>query len=1004
MNQNEQQLENHFIEELVKLGWMYIPCEQLDRTGTDEQLLEIELAEKIKTLNTNKHISNEDVKRVINELKFSTTSIEGAKKILNYYKQGIPIKYEKDGVVKFTRLFDYDKINNNNFIVSKQVVHTGAERIKNDIILYINGIPIVNIELKDPYNPAESWRNAYNQIIDYFGKIPELYKYIQIGVAANSRARYFPIAQWTNEVKTYEWKEDEKDSVDSVIQMLKPDVLLDIIRNFLFVRVEKGEVTKVITRYMQIRAVNKIYNRVKDYYLKKETKDKGLIWHWQGSGKTFEIITAANKLQTFSPLENPTQFIILDRDDLQTQLSNEYNSLDMPPPKVIRSIEDLKRVITADSLKGMRGVYIVLMHKFRPGEFEGVSELLNSTDKETIATRKNVICYVDEGHRTQYGLLAGQMKSILKNAFFFAFTGTPVSSIGKNTYNEFCYPPEESYLDRYFIGESIKDGFTKKITYKQRLDELHLDKNNLETFLEGEYEEIPDIYREDIKQDIRQKLTTVNVFLEDEKRINKIAADISKHFQENVEGNFKGMVVTASRLACVRYKRELDKFLPASYSEVVMTYDPTKDVEIKEIYSYMNELKKRFHNTDLEQITKKIIDDYKEESEPKILIVTDMLLTGFDAPVLQTMYLDKPLKEQRLLQAIARTNRPYKEKETGLILDYIGIFGRIEKAFEAYSKDDLAGAILDMEKMKEDFEKTLKELLILFSGIDKDYNRSSLERTLEVITSEKKTEENFSQKYNLLRRLYEFLGSDELKLRYLKNYQWLTAVYTNYIKRVVKDEKYQEYLQKYFKKTLELIHNETEVKDLIDSKVQIVIDEKFMQDIAADAGDENEKTSNLVFALNKFVLVDKHKNPIYESLIERVEALVKKWRERIKEKESVTEELNEAQSISDEIVGIQKSQSELGLTDAQMAFWLKIKTSLNIDVDKELLNSMKDLFDELNKEMIPGWSKNTELRKSIDTKLRQFIFVKVKTKYPMTLEKINEIHKGISDKLVNYEA
>ncbi|MBS1551967.1 MAG: HsdR family type I site-specific deoxyribonuclease [Bacteroidetes bacterium] len=1004
MNHNEQQLENHFIDELVKSGWKFIPCEQLDKTGIEDQLLEIELAEKIKTLNKNKNITNEDVKRVINELKFATTNIEGAKKILYFYKQGIPIKYEKDGVVKFTRLFDYDYISNNNFTMSRQVIHTGAEKIKNDIILYINGIPLINIELKDPFNPAESWRNAYNQIVDYFGKIPELYKYIQIGVAANSRARYFPIAQWTNDVKTYEWKEEGKDSVDSVIQMLRPEILLDIIKNFLFVRVEKGEVTKVITRYMQLKAVNKIYNRVKDYYIGKDTKDKGLIWHWQGSGKTFEIITAANKLQTFSPLENPTQFIILDRDDLQTQLSNEYHSLDIPLPKVIQSIEDLKRVITADSLKGMRGVYIVLMHKFRPGEFEGVSDLLNSTHKETIATRKNVICFIDEGHRTQYGLLAGQMKSILKNAFFFAFTGTPVASIGKNTYSEFCYPPEESYLDRYFIGESINDGFTKKITYRQRLDELHLDKNNLETFLEGEYDEIPDIYKEDLKQDIRQKLTTVNVFLEDVNRINKISEDIAKHFLENVDGNFKGMVVTASRLACVRYKHELDKFLPASYSEVVMTYDPNKDVDIKEIYSYMKEVKKRFRNTEIEQITKKIIDDYKEENEPKILIVTDMLLTGFDAPVLQTMYLDKPLKEQRLLQAIARTNRPFKEKETGLILDYIGIFGRIKKAFEVYSKDDLAGAILDMEKMKEDFEKNLKELLNLFSGIDKDYNRSSLERTLEVITAEKKTEEIFSQKYNLLRRLYEFLGSDEIKLRNLKHYQWLTAVYTNYIKRVVKDEKYQEYLKKYFKKTLKLIHNETEVKNLIESKVQIVIDEKFMQEIESDAGDENEKTSNLVFALNKFVLVDKHKNPIYESLIERVEKLVKRWRERIKKKESVSEELKEANSISDEIVGIQKTKSELGLTDAQMAFWLKIKTSLNINVDKELLSSMKDLFTELNNEMIPGWSKNTELRKSIDSKLRQFMFVKVKTKYPMTLEKLNEIHKGISDKMVNYEA
>ena len=803
MNQNELELENYFTEELGKLGWKFVRSDLLDRIGSDEQLLELELASKIESLNESKGITDEDVKHVINELKFTTTSEEGAKKILNYYKNGVPVKYENDGVVKFTKLFDYDDIENNSFTLSRQVIHSGAERIKNDIILYVNGIPLVNIELKDPTNPSESWKNAYNQIRDYFSKIPELYKYIQIGVAANSRARYFPIVQWADNMKTYEWKSDGKDTVDSVIQMLNPETLLDILKNFLFVRVEKGEVTKVIARYMQLRAVNKIYNRVKDFYSGKDTKDRGLIWHWQGSGKTFEIITAANKLQSFDKLENPTQFLIIDRDDLQTQLSGDYYALDMNSPTVIESIEELRKVITADSLKGSRGVFVVLMHKFRPGEFDEISKLMERAVGETIARRKNVVCFIDEGHRSQYGLLASQMKRILKNAFFFAFTGTPVSNIGRNTYNEFCYPPEELYLDKYFIGESIEDGFTKKITFEKRLDNFHIDHKRLEAFLSSEYDEIPDEYRTDIKQDIKRKLNVLNVFLEDVIRIGEIAKDISTHFREEVEGNFKAMIVTASRRACVRYKNALDKYLPSSYSEVVMTYDPTKDADDKEIYDYLTNLKKRFHNNDVEQITKKIIDDYKEEKEPKILIVTDMLLTGFDAPVLQTMYLDKPLKEQRLLQAIARTNRPYAEKETGLIIDYVG-------------------------------------------GIPKDYKKPTLQKTLEVITSDKKTEDDFISDYNLLRRLYEFLGSDEVKLDNLDNYKWLTGVYTNYIKIVKKDEKYQEYLEKYFKKTLNLIHQESSVEELISSNVEKVIDENYMREISGSEDDENKKASDLI--------------------------------------------------------------------------------------------------------------------------------------------------------------
>ena len=341
-------------------------------------------------------------------------------------------------------------------------------------------------------------------------------------------------------------------------------------------------------------------------------------------------------------------------------------------------------------------------------------------------------------------------------------------------------------------------------------------------------------------------------------------------------------------------------------------------------------------------------------------------------------------------------------QETGLIIDYVGIFDRVDKAFEIYTKEDLAGVILDINKMAKDFEETLNKLLELFEGIPKDYKKPTLQKTLEVITSDKKTEDDFISDYNLLRRLYEFLGSDEVKLDNLDNYKWLTGVYTNYIKIVKKDEKYQEYLEKYFKKTLNLIHQESSVEELISSNVEKVIDENYMREISGSEDDENKKASDLIFTLNKFVLVDKHKNPVYESLIEKVESLVKRWRERIQKGENVSNEFLEAKEISNEIIEIQENKKLLNLTDEQMSVWLTIKNVLDIEMDKELLDSLKDLFIELKPEMIPGWTKNTELRKSIETKIRQFLFLKVKSKYPVTLEKINEIHSGISEKMVSY--
>ncbi|GCC11306.1 hypothetical protein IPdc08_01357 [archaeon] len=231
-----------------------------------------------------------------------------------------------------------------------------------------------------------------------------------------------------------------------------------------------------------------------------------------------------------------------------------------------------------DDGRGKRGILITMIHKFRPDELRDFQIELEeqSKEKETIQNRKNVIAFIDEGHRTQYGTLAGQMKSILKNSFFFALTGTPISKEGRNTYKEYSYPPEETYLDRYFITDSIKDGFTVKIAYQPRLEkEVHLKKKMLDVFLNVELEEIPVDIKDEVEEGVKKRLNHINLFLEDEKRIQIVARDIAKHFKENVDGKFKAMVVTATRKACARYKSALDSYLPAlSHNPVISKFLP----------------------------------------------------------------------------------------------------------------------------------------------------------------------------------------------------------------------------------------------------------------------------------------------------------------------------------------------------------------------------------------------------------------------------------------------
>jgi len=996
-------VEDYFIKELGKKGWNFIKADDLERESLEEPLLTPVLMRALERINRDIGIGDEEIKEVINELKLKSSGIEGAKQILNYYKIGVPVKFEKERIVKYVRLFDYENLENNELIISRQVIHqSGDKEIRNDIILYVNGIPLVNIECKSPVSFSEDWETAYRQIKDYEKTVPELYKYVQIGIAAEQIAKYFPIVPWLDEIHIHEWREPEKDSIDSTIEMLTPETLINIIKNYLFFRLEYGSANKVITRYMQYRAAEKIYNRVINHLEGKEDKNKGLIWHWQGSGKTLTMIFAANKLYHDPKLENPTIFFIVDREELQEQLYNEFNALDITKPEIIDSINKLKEVIEHDEGRGKRGILITLIHKFRPEELQDLQKELErrSENKETILTRKNVIAFIDEGHRTQYGVLAAQMKLILKNAFFFAFTGTPISKRGRDTYLEFSYPPEENYFDKYFITDSIKDGFTVKIVYQPRLEkEVHLNKEMLETFIEVEYEEIPEEFREKVKEKVKRKLNTIKVVLENERRIQKIAEDIAEHFKENINGKFKAMVVAVSRKACVQYKRELDKHLPKEYSEVIMTFNERKDPPI--IIDYLKELRDRFKGKEIEEIRKEIIEKYKEEDEyPKILIVTDMLLTGFDAPILQVMYLDKPLKEHRLLQAIARTNRPYKGlKEAGVIIDYVGILKEFTKAFEAYSKEDIKGVLYDIEDLRKEFTETINETMKLFEGVPKDkYDRETMLKAIEAITTEEENSKKFIQNYKRLRKLFEQLGPDEIKVRMFKEYKWLSAVYTYYITCVLGQSRRTEggYIQKYFNKTLKYVHRSTEIENLVKDLPIIKFDEHYMERLEEKAKTKREKAANIVFTLNRFVLVDRYKNPVYETLTQKVERILKMWKERTKDFKKI---YKEGLQIIEEMNKLTARQKELGFSDLEYSLLLTLEKRLGSD--PRLVKDVAELSTQIQEHMFTGWYLQKTAQKNIARTIRRFLRRYIK-EYRLKLDDLEELYQNIIENVKTY--
>lgn len=999
-------LEDYIVQELQQKRWQFIPAGDLEREGLDEPLLVPVLYRAIERINKRLGITDEEITKAISEIRaIPPTSPDGCKKLLYFYKSGVPIKFEKDHELKNVRLFDFNIIENNEFVVCRQVYfHSANQYIRTDIMLFINGIPLVEIECKNPADPTVSWFDAYKQITtDYQRKVPDLYKYALIGIAANAKAAYFPIIPWENDnIPVYEWKVEElPDPIDATLEMLNHATLLNIIKNYLFSREVGGSKTRVIARYMQYRGAEKVVARVVSNFLGKEEKNRGLISHWQGAGKTLTMIFAANKLFNNPLLGNPSIFLVVDRRDLEEQSQKEYAGLDIPNVERIETIDALKKVIAHDGWSGKRGIFLCLVQKFRPDELAEISKILEklSKDKQTIANRKNVIVLVDEAHRSHYGNLAAQTKEIFKSAFFFAFTGTPIDERIRNTYDKFSYKDDVPCLDMYSMRESIEDGTTLRIAYQPRMPDEHLNKEMLDQFLEADEDELGELdeeARERVKGKVKALLDKVTVYMENPKRIEKTAQDMAAHFRENIEGKFKAMIVCASRKACVEYKKAIDKLLPSEYSEVVMNHQGSRHPEVTN-YSY--QLTKRFRTKEFGDINKKIIQDYKEEENPRILIVTDMLITGFDCPILQTMYMDKPLKGHRLLQAIARTNRPFRDvKECGLIMDYAGVLKELKKALRMYAALEIKGAIYDIEEIREEFVALLKETVGIFAGIPKGRgDGETLSNALALLIRNHSAGKEFLERYKRLRRLYQMLSSDVSKLKYFQDYKWLSAVHAAYQKRFRAESPEEKLLvEKYYDRTLKDVHKSTDFEKAAEELPPLDIDENFMAEIERRYKKKEEQLRGIVFALTRFVLVEKNTGAVYESIVERVEKILMKWRET---KADVEKLLFEAREIVAQIPEISKRQKELGASDLEYSIIMRLEEAFDGLQTETLLRAAKELESILVSKQLRfnNWQSQSVVRKKVEVEVRKFL-----RRFTKDLSKIDELTPKIMDCLIRY--
>ena len=752
----------HWAEDQMPYGfhWQYKPSAAIAR-GVNEVLVEGELREALIRLNPEIAQSPERADEVIYKLRtiLLTVNQVGLVKANEEFAKWLTgektMPFGENNRHVPVRFIDFETPRNNSFVITNQYrIHHHETKIP-DLVLLINGIPVVVGEAKTPIRPSVSWLDGAHEIHNiYENAVPQLFVPNILSFATEGKDLYYgsvraPLEFWSP------WRlETDKDDLvkqlglgkvgKELTDLLHPKRLLDILQNFaLYSTDKKKRRIKVICRYQQYEGANKIVERVKEGRLK-----KGLIWHFQGSGKSLLMVFAAQKLRKMPELKSPTVIILVDRTDLDTQISGTFNAADVANVQPTESINELHELLAKDTRK----IIISMIHKFRDA-------------KPNMNTRDNIIVLVDEAHRTQEGDLARQMRAALPNAFLFGLTGTPVNKADKNTFWAFGSEEDDrGYMSRYTFQESIRDNATLPLHFEPRLVDVHVDKDTIDKL----FKELKDeaALSDEEADALSKKAAKMSAFLKSPERVRTIVEDIVKHFKEKVlPHGFKAMIVTPDRYACVQYKEELDKHFVTEASKVIISTSANDDLEFKQKWAVDKSQQER------------IVDEFNDASSPlKFIIVTAKLLTGFDAPILQTMYLDKSLKDHTLLQAICRTNRLYPNKSFGRIVDYFGIFDDAAEALQ-FDEESVKKVVTNLQELRERLPQAMQECLSHFEGVDRTLDGfEGLEAAQDAIkTNEQK--DAFAVDYKYLSKLWESLSPDDVLNPYQKDYKWLSQVY-----------------------------------------------------------------------------------------------------------------------------------------------------------------------------------------------------------------------------------
>lgn len=1013
----ESDIEIMAIEELCELGYTYIAGPDIapdsnmtERKDYSDILLEDRLRDAMRRINIDiPPEATEDAIKKIQRISSPNLLIdnEAFHKML---VDGVPVEYRKNGdiVGDYVHLIDFSKdgqVKNEFLAINQFTIIENNNNKRPDILLFINGIPLVVIELKNPADENATIRKAFDQIGTYKATIPSLFTYNEICIvsdgleakAGSLTAPYSRYSSWKtkdgiNEVDKFE------DELSTLIRgMLGKDTILDYVKNFVTfektktedkkTKVIKIETVKKIAAYHQYYAVNKAIESTISAASGAGNKKAGVIWHTQGAGKSLSMAFYTGKM--VQQLNNPTVVVITDRNDLDDQLFDTFagnSDLLRQPPQQADSCEKLKDLLKVAS----GGIVFTTIQKFMPDDDASVYEVLSSRD--------NIVVMADEAHRTQYGFdaklrdikdenknvigqrvaygFAKYMRDALPNATFIGFTGTPVEKKDANTPAVFG-----DYIDIYDIAQAVADKITVKIYYESRLAKVNLTeegKRLIEEF-DRELEETDEI---DEAKQAKLKWAKLEAIVGNKERIAILAKDIVNHFEGRQEVfTGKAMIVAMSRRIAVDLYEEIIKLKPDWHSDdldkgvikVVMTASSSDGAKMEK------------HHTTKKQ-RKALSLRMKDENDPlKLVIVRDMWLTGFDAPCLHTMYVDKPMKEHNLMQAIARVNRVFKDKPGGLIVDYIGIGTNLKKALDFYA--DSGGKGMPAETQEKAVDILLDKLEIIrqmlhgfdysgfFSSAIKD-KLSIILRAEDFILGLPDGKMRFVREVTLLGQAYALSKPHKATVDNADEIAFFGAVKARLTKFESDRGTGKESYETVIKNIVDTALYSDKIVDIFDAaglaKPEIsILSEDFLLEI------QGMKYKNVAIELLKKLLSDeikirsKHNITKSKSLMDMLDGALKKYQNNLLTTAEIIEELIR---IAREVKAADKRGEDLGLNEDELAFYDALETSdsaVSVLGDDQLRNIARELADKVKRNATIDWTVKESVRAKLMVLVRR---------------------------------